>query len=51
MTRNNLLKDIYNLCVQKQGVSGPTNLQSMPVGDVQLTYRRFLARSGRTFFL
>ena len=23
------------LCLQKQGVSGPTSLQSMPVGPVQ----------------
>lgn len=46
-----LSNKISYLCVQKHSVSGPTSLQSIPVGDRQLTYNLFCKCIGKTFFL
>lgn len=43
--------EVYNLWVQKQCVSGPISLQSIPPGTPKLTYRRFVIRFGSTFLL
>lgn len=50
ITRN-LSNKISYLWVQKHSVSGPTSLQSIPVGDRQLTNNLFCKRIGKTFLL